>query len=52
MAGHDEHEQASGSSMDMGEHARTWRHFTAMIKWNLVGAAIIMLLLLIFRTNS
>ena len=51
MDGHGEHEQAS-SSMDIGEHTRTWRHFTAMIKWNLVAAAIIMLLLLIFRTNT
>ena len=51
MAEHGDHAEQS-RSMDMGEHVRTWRHFTAMIKWNLVGAAIIMLLLLLFRTNS
>jgi hypothetical protein len=47
---HDQHEPST--SMDLGEHVRTWKNFTAMIKWNLIGAAIIMLLLLLFRTNS
>ena len=49
MAEHgDQHE----ASTDMGEHIRTWRGFTRMIKWNLIGAAIVMLLLLAFRTHS
>ncbi len=51
MAEHDDQHDRSPSS-DMGEHIRTWRNFTSMIKWNLVGAAIIMLLLLLFRTKT
>lgn len=51
MAEHgDQHEPST--TMDMGEHIRTWKLFTALVKWNLVGAAIIMLALLLFRTNS
>ena len=50
MAEHDDH-QTSGST-DFGEHLRTWRLFTSMIKWNLIGAAIVMLLLLLFRTHA
>jgi hypothetical protein len=51
MAEHGDHHEPSGSA-DLGEHVRTWKLFTAMIKWNLIGAAIIMLGLLIFRTNT
>jgi Bacterial aa3 type cytochrome c oxidase subunit IV len=40
------------ASADMGEHLRTWRMFISMIKWNLLGAAALLLLLLAFRTHS
>ena len=49
MSGHDDHEPAS---TDMGEHVRTWRLFTSIIKWNIIGAAVIMLGLLLFRTHA
>jgi hypothetical protein len=47
-----DHDDQHTRSMDMGEHLRTWRLFTSMIKWNLIGAAILMLGLLLFRTNT
>lgn len=51
MAEHRDQHETSGSA-DMGEHLRTWRLFTAFFKWHLVGAAILLLLLLAFRTNT
>ena len=51
MAEHGDHREES-SSPDLGEHLRTWRLFTSVIKWNLVAAAIVMLFLLLFRTNT
>jgi hypothetical protein len=39
-------------TMDMGEHLRTWRLFVAFFKWHLVAAAILLLILLAFRTNA
>jgi len=51
MSEHDDQQDPSGS-MDMGEHLRTWKMFTAMIKWNIVAAAILMLYLLLFHTNA
>jgi hypothetical protein len=49
MAEHGDHHE---TSPDLGEHLRTWRLFTSVIKWNLIGAAIVMLFLLLFRTNT
>jgi hypothetical protein len=49
MAEHGDHREMP---LDLGEHLRTWRLFTSVIKWNLVAAAIVMLLLLLFRTNT
>jgi len=51
MAEPGEHDDLSNAT-DIGEHVRTWKSFTALIKWNLVAAAILMLLLLIFRTHA
>ena len=51
MAEHEEHHEPAGTA-DMGEHLRTWRLFTAFFKWHIVGAAVLLLLLLAFRTNS
>ena len=47
MAEHGDHRET-----DLGEQLRTWRLFTSVIKWNLVAAAIVMLFLLLFRTNT
>jgi hypothetical protein len=38
--------------MDIGEHLRTWRLFTGLIKWFLIGIGLIMALLAIFRTHA
>lgn len=38
-------------TMDIGEHIRTWKGFTGLIKWSLSAIGVIMLLLLIFRTH-
>jgi len=43
---------ANRTSADMGEHLRTWRLFLRVIKWNLFGAALLLLLLLAFRTHA
>ena len=51
MTEHGDHEEVSGS-MDISAHVRTWKLFTSLIKWNIVAAAILMLLLLVFRTNG
>ncbi len=47
----DEHKDQH-ATMDMSEHLRTWKMFVSMIKWNMVGAAILMLLLLVFRAHN
>ena len=39
-------------TMDIGEHLRTWKHFTGLIKWFLIGIGLIMALLAIFRTHG
>ena len=40
------------STMDIGEHLRTWKHFTWLIKWSLIGIGLIMALLAIFRIHG
>lgn len=47
----DEHEETPATT-DMGEHLRTWRLFISVVKWNLIGAGVLMLFLLMFRTHS
>ncbi|MGC9952959.1 MAG: aa3-type cytochrome c oxidase subunit IV [Rhizomicrobium sp.] len=37
---------------DISEHLRTWKHFTWLIKWSLIGIGLIMVLLAIFRTHG
>jgi hypothetical protein len=39
------------SSMDIGEHVRTWKAFTGLIKWSMSLIGLVMLFLLIFRTH-
>jgi hypothetical protein len=36
----------------MGEHLRTWRLFLSVVKWNLIGAGVLLLFLLMFRTHA
>jgi hypothetical protein len=38
--------------MDIGEHLRTWKLFTRLIKWSLIGIGLIMTLLVVFRTHG
>jgi hypothetical protein len=50
MAAHGE--QSDNAMMDLGEHQRTWKGFTAFIKWSIVGIGLIMALLAVFRTHG
>lgn len=45
-------ESHAGSSMDIGDHMKTWLAFWAATKWSVVGLAVLGLLLLLFRTND
>ncbi len=47
----DEHENPP-AAMDMGEHLRTWRQFLSLVKWTLIAAAVLMILLLMFRAHG
>lgn len=51
MAAHgdtgDQHE-----TMDISEHLRTWRLFTAITKWSLIAIGLLMAFLAIFRTHG
>ena len=50
----DEFEDSGDKSahVDMGERFRTWRLFVSLIQWNVVGAVILLLALLLFRTHG
>ena len=50
MAVEDDH--GAGGSMDLGDHLRTWRQFTGLVKWSIVGIGLIMALLFVFRTHN
>jgi len=50
MAVEDDH--STGGSTDFVEHMRTWRQFTGLIKWSIIGIGLIMVLLFIFRTHN
>ena len=54
MAEHNlpEDTHATGGTMDISEHRRTWLAFWNATKWSCVGLAILGLILLIFRTND
>ena len=38
--------------MDIGEHLRTWKLFTGLIKWSLIGIGLVMVWLAVFRTHG
>ena len=50
MAVEDDH--GAGGSTDFVEHLRTWRQFTGLVKWSIIGIGLIMVLLFIFRTHN
>ena len=47
----DEHSEKPATT-DMAEHLRTWRLFISVVKWNLIGAGVLMLYLLMFHTHA
>jgi hypothetical protein len=51
MAAHDHNGEQPGT-MDISEHVRTWKLFTGLVKWSMAGLALLMLVLLIFRTHG
>ena len=40
------------STMDIGEHLRTWKLFTRLIKWSLIGIGLVMAFLAIYFTHG
>ena len=40
------------TKLDMGERLRTWRRFVSLIQWHLVAGAVLLLILLLFRTHG
>ena len=40
------------SSEFMKEHLRTWHGFLKLMKWLIIGCVILLLVLLIWRTNN
>lgn len=51
MAAHTDQQQDSDHT-DMAEHLRTWHGFISFMKWQAIGAAVILALLAIFRTHG
>ena len=39
-------------SMDLSDHMRTWKGFVAFVKYSLIGIALIMIFLAMFRTHG
>lgn len=37
---------------DMSEHIRTWHGFLKFMKWQVIGAVVLLVLLAIFRTHG
>jgi hypothetical protein len=45
-------DHASGGTMDISDHVKTWLAFWNATKWSAVALAVLGLLLLLFRTND
>ena len=43
---------ASGGTMDITEHVKTWLAFWAGVKWSVIGLVILAALLAYFRTHN
>lgn len=39
-------------TMDLKEHLKAWHGFVAFVKWSIIGIALIMIFLAIFRTHG
>lgn len=54
MAANPEHgvDTGSMSPSDMNEHVRTWNGFLTFMKWQIIGAVIVLIILAIFRTHG
>lgn len=54
MAEQDETEamRSDRGTMDIGEQLRTWRLFVGFMKWHVAGLFLLLLALLLFRTNT
>ena len=51
MAAQTGHEPDSGTT-DMTEHLKTWHGFLSFMKWQAIGAIVLLVLLAIFRTHG
>jgi hypothetical protein len=51
MGGDHEHASDTGSA-DMSEHLRTWNGFLTLLKWMVIGSAVLLIFLAIFRTHG
>jgi hypothetical protein len=52
MADNAQHGHSGSGGMDIRDNVRTWHLFTKGVKWSIVGAILIALILLVFRTNG
>ena len=39
-------------TMDISDHVKTWNGFLSLVKWVIIGNAILFILLAIFRTHN
>jgi hypothetical protein len=51
MAAQTGHGPDSGTT-DMTEHLKTWHGFLSFMKWQAIGAIVVLVLLAIFRTHG
>lgn len=49
---HESKHAPESGHMDMSEHLRTWHGFLKFMKWQVIGAVVLLILLAIFRTNG
>lgn len=47
-----EHVTSQRGQIAMGEHLRTWRLFTSLVKWGIITNVALLVFLAIFRTHS
>lgn len=46
-----EHAPEQGHT-DMAEHLKTWHGFLTFMKWQVIGAVVLLIILAIFRTHG
>lgn len=47
-----EHVTSERGHMDMREQLKTWRLFTSLVKWGIIGNVALLVFLAVFRTHS